>query len=37
MKLVEAKLSEALSDARMMGVSYEELGEMLRLLWEEES
>ena len=37
MKLVEAKLSEALSDARMMGVSYEELDEMLRLLWEEES
>jgi len=37
MKLVEAKLSEALSDARMLGVSYQELGEMLRLLWEEES
>ena len=37
MKLVETKLSEALSDARMLGVSYEELGEMLRLLWEEES
>jgi GntR family transcriptional regulator len=36
MKLVEAKLSEALIDARMLGVSYEELGEMLRLLWEEE-
>ena len=37
MKLVEAKLLEALSDARMMGLSYEELDEMLRLLWEEES
>jgi GntR family transcriptional regulator len=37
MKVVEEKLSEALSDARMLGVSYEELGEMLRLLWEEES
>ena len=37
MKLVEAKLSDALNDARMLGVSYEELGEMLRLLWEEES
>ena len=36
MKLVEAKLSDALIDARMLGVSYEELGEMLRLLWEEE-
>ena len=36
MKLVETKLSEALSDARMLGVSYEELDEMLRLLWEEE-
>lgn len=36
MKLVESKLSEALSDARMLGVSYEELREMLRLLWEEE-
>jgi hypothetical protein len=36
MKLVEAKLSDALSDARILGVSYEEVGEMLRLLWEEE-
>ena len=36
MKVVEAKLSEVLTDARMLGVSYEELGEMLRLLWEEE-
>ena len=37
MKLVEAKLSDALQEARMLGVSHEELGEMLRLLWEEES
>ena len=37
LKVVEEKLSEALSDARMLGVSYGELGEMLRLLWEEES
>ena len=37
MKLVETKLLAALADARMLGVSYEELGEMLRLLWEEES
>jgi len=36
MKLVETKLSAALEDARILGVSYEELGEMLRLLWEEE-
>jgi len=37
MKLVETKLSAALADARMLGVSYEELSEMLQLLWEEES
>jgi GntR family transcriptional regulator len=36
MKIVESKLSEALSDARLMGVSYDELNEMMRLLWEEE-
>jgi GntR family transcriptional regulator len=36
MKLVEAKLSEALRDARLLGVSFEDLGEMLRLLWEED-
>jgi len=36
MKIVESKLSEALSEARMMGVSFEELSEMMRLLWEEE-
>jgi len=37
MKIVEGKLSGALSEARMLGVSFEELDEMLRLLWEEES
>ena len=37
MKLVETKLSAALAVARMLGVSYEELSEMLQLLWEEES
>jgi GntR family transcriptional regulator len=37
MKVVEAKMTEALADARMMGVSFEELGEMLQLLWEEDS
>jgi GntR family transcriptional regulator len=37
MKIVEAKLSEVLDDARMLGVGYEELGEMFRLLWEEEA
>ncbi len=37
MKIVETKLAEALADARMMGVTLDELGEMLRLLWEEES
>ena len=36
MKLVEAKLSDALHEARTLGVSHEELVEMLRLLWEEE-
>jgi GntR family transcriptional regulator len=37
MKVVEAKMTEALADARLMGVSLEELGEMLQLLWEEDS
>ncbi len=37
MKVVEAKMTEALADARLMGVSFEELGEMLQLLWEEDS
>ena len=37
MKLVETKLSEALADARMLGVTHEELSDMLRLLWEDES
>jgi GntR family transcriptional regulator len=36
MKLVETKLSAALNEARMLGVNFEELGEMLRLLWEDE-
>ena len=36
MKIVEAKLSEALTEARLLGVTYEELGEMLGLLWEED-
>jgi GntR family transcriptional regulator len=37
MKVVESKLGEALADARLLGVSYEELSEMMRLLWEEEA
>ena len=37
MKVVEAKLSEALKDARMLGVTHDELTEMLRLLWEEDA
>lgn len=37
MKIVETKMVDALADARMMGVTFDELAEMLRLLWEEES
>ena len=37
MKVVEAKMTEALADARLMGVNFDELSEMLRLLWEEDS
>ena len=37
MKLVEGKLSEALGDARLLGMSRREVGEMVDLLWEEES
>ena len=37
MKVVETKMTEALADARLMGVSFEELSEMLQLLWEEDS
>lgn len=36
MKVVETKLADALGDARLLGVSYEELAEMMKLLWEEE-
>jgi GntR family transcriptional regulator len=36
MKLVEGKLSEALGDARLLGMSRREVGEMVDLLWEEE-
>jgi len=36
MKLVEGKLAEALSEARILGLSDEELMQMVRLLWEEE-
>ncbi len=37
MKLVEGKLAEAVGEARTLGVGYQELREMLRLLCEEES
>jgi len=37
MKLVEGRLAEAVGEARTLGVGYEELREMLRLLCEEES
>ena len=36
MKLIEEKLGEALSDARLLGMSQKEVEEMVRLLWEEE-
>jgi GntR family transcriptional regulator len=36
MKLVEGKLAEAVGEARLMGMSQQELREMLELLWEEE-
>ncbi|UCG89024.1 MAG: GntR family transcriptional regulator [Gemmatimonadota bacterium] len=36
MKIVEAKLADALSEARLLGLSHEELTEMVRLLWEDE-
>lgn len=36
MKLVEEKLGDALSEARLIGVSHDELMEMVRLLWEDE-
>jgi GntR family transcriptional regulator len=37
MKIVEDKLSEALSEAKMLGIGIDELKEMLVLLYEEES
>jgi GntR family transcriptional regulator len=37
MKLVEAKLADAVGEAAALGVGYEELREMLRLLCEEDS
>ena len=36
MKLVEGKLGDALSEARLLGVSHDELIEMVQLLWEDE-
>jgi GntR family transcriptional regulator len=36
MKIVEGKLAEALEEARNLGVSYPEIQEMSRLLWETE-
>ena len=36
MKVVEEKLSEAISEAKMLGISIEELKEMLGILYEEE-
>lgn len=36
MKVVEGKLVDALSEARLLGVSHEEFMQMVRLLWEEE-
>jgi GntR family transcriptional regulator len=36
MKLVEGKLAEALTEARILGMSQQELREMMDLLWEEE-
>jgi len=37
MKLVEEKLAQAVADARMLGIGFDELTEMLRVLCEEES
>lgn len=36
MTLIEGKLGEALSEARLLGVAHEELMEMVLLLWEDE-
>lgn len=32
---IESRLSEALLEARLMGLAYEEIERMLRILWEE--
>ena len=37
MKLVEEKLGAAVAEARLLGIGPSELGEMLKLLYEEES
>jgi GntR family transcriptional regulator len=37
MKIVEEKLGAAVAEARLLGIGPAELGEMLRLLYEEES
>lgn len=36
MKIVEGKLADAISEARSLGVGFNDLEEMMRLLWEEE-
>jgi len=36
MKLVEGKLGEALGEARLLGMTHQEIREMVDLLWEEE-
>ena len=36
LKAVEEKLAQAVSEARMLGIDLETLGEMLGLLWEQE-
>lgn len=36
LKVVEGKLAEAVSEARMLGIDLEALGEMLGLLWEQD-
>ncbi len=32
---MEQKLSEAVLDARLMGMEFEEMAQLLRILWEE--
>ena len=36
LKVVEEKLAEAVSEARLLGIDLEALGEMLGLLWEQD-